>query len=209
MLDEIRIEICAGSINDVLTASSFSEVDRIELNSALELGGLTPSLHTFLKARESTGRKLLCMVRPRGAGFVYTDAEKEIMLEDARCFLEHGADGIVFGFLKQDDTIDEEYTDRMVQLIHAYHAQAVFHKAFDLTRDLHVSSETLIRLGVDRILTGGGKDSVNDGASVIHDLIHTYGQHIEILPGGGITPANILSILARTGAAQFHKQSIW
>lgn len=204
MLDEIKIEICAGGIEDVLTASAFSEVDRIELNSALECGGLTPSLSAFTQARKATDKKLLCMVRPRSAGFVYTEAEKEVMIEDACYFLEHGADGIVFGFLKKDDTIDVRAVRNMCELIHSYGKEAVFHKAFDLTANLSESCQTLISLKIDRILTSGGKDTVLKGASALHTLIHTYGQQIEILPGGGITPDNILTVLQKTGATQFH-----
>jgi copper homeostasis protein len=185
MLDEIKIEICAGGIEDVLTASAFSEVDRIELNSALECGGLTPSLSAFTQARKATDKKLLCMVRPRSAGFVYTEAEKEVMIEDACYFLEHGADGIVFGFLKKDDTIDVRAVRNMCELIHSYGKEAVFHKAFDLTANLSESCQTLISLKIDRILTSGGKDTVLKGASALHTLIHTYGQQ-------------------KTGATQFH-----
>lgn len=176
----------------------------MELNSALELGGLTPSLSTLVKAREATSKKILCMVRPRAAGFVYTEKEKEVMRDDAKRFLEHGADGIVFGFLNEDHTVNQAWTAEMVRLIHSYHKEAVFHKAFDETADLNAACEELIALGIDRILTSGGKESVMAGADAIHHLIHTYGEKVEILPGGGITPENILSVLKKTGAVQFH-----
>lgn len=34
------------------------------------MGGLTPSLATLLKVKEETDLEVICMVRPRGAGFV-------------------------------------------------------------------------------------------------------------------------------------------
>ena len=46
MINDIRIEICIGNIQDGLKASEYP-IDRIELNSALELGGLSPSLETL------------------------------------------------------------------------------------------------------------------------------------------------------------------
>ena len=96
MKNGITVEICAGSLNDVITASSFEEVDRIELNCALELGGLTPSVSTLNKALAVSEKQILAMVRPRPAGFLYTQSEKDLMYEDACVFLKAGAHGIVF-----------------------------------------------------------------------------------------------------------------
>lgn len=92
----------------------------------------------------------------------------------------------------------------MCELIHSYGKEAVFHKAFDLTGNLSESCQILISFNIDRILTGSGKESVLEGASAIHTLIHTYGQQIEILPVGGITPGNVLTVLQKTGATQFY-----
>lgn len=204
MLTDYQVEICAGSLNDVLTADKFSETDRIELNSAIELGGLTPSLHTFKKARAATAKKIICMVRPRCAGFVYTKEETDIMFADAQEFLENDADGIVFGFLNSDHTIDVDTTNKMVSLIHGYGKEAVFHKAFDETPDPMQACRDLISCNVDRILTSGQKSSTDQGTDLIRKLIQEYGSRIEILPGGGINEKNICEILRTTGASQFH-----
>ena len=204
MIRDITIEICAGSLSDVLAASSVRGTDRIELNSALELGGLTPSAETLRMAREMSDRKLICMVRPRPAGFVYNETEKASMMKDAEAFLKDGADGIVFGCLKEDLTVDEEYTKQMSDLIHRYGKEAVFHKAFDETPDLSEACATLIRLGIDRILTSGGRPDVSSGKAVISHLICAYGNRIEILPGGGVSENNISDVLRTTGAKQIH-----
>ena len=105
MINNITIEICIGNLDDALTASSYP-IDRIELNSALELGGLTPSLETLKYLRQHIDTKICCMVRPRGGDFHYTENEFEVMLKDAKNLLENKADGIVFGFLHEDRTID-------------------------------------------------------------------------------------------------------
>lgn len=204
MLESIRVEICAGSVSDVVTANRFSEVDRIELNSALELGGLTPSLHTLLDAKQITDKKLICMVRPRPAGFRYNSEEIHTMFADAQEFLEHGADGIVFGFLKEDCTVDEELTEKMVSLIHGYGKEAVFHKAFDETPDGIEAFHTLQRAGVDRILTSGQMPSTAQGVHFIADLVKESNNTLEILPGGGINETNVVSILQKTGCSSFH-----
>ena len=92
------VEICCGSYSDALSAAH-AGATRIELNSALSLGGLTPSLATLIKVKQDTSLKVIAMVRPRGAGFCYSDEEYEIMKEDAKIMLDHGVDGLAFGFL--------------------------------------------------------------------------------------------------------------
>ena len=204
MKNGITVEICTGSLSDVMAAVSVRETDRIELNCALELGGLTPSLSTLKQAVRLTDKPVIAMVRPRGAGFVYNRAEKHTMYEDALIFLENGAAGIVFGSLDEDQTVDEDFTAEMVRLIHSYGKQAVFHKAFDETPDLSAACETLIRLGIDRILTSGGRPDVSSGSAMISHLLSVYGGRIEILPGGGVSEKNIREVLRTTGAKQIH-----
>lgn len=204
MKQNIKIEICAGSLTDVITASSVEEVDRIELNSSLELGGITPSLATLQEAKKQSNKKIICMVRPRPAGFVYNEYEKKTMLEDAKIFLDHGADGIVFGCLKEDLTIDEDYTNEMVTLIHSYQKEAVFHKAFDETPNLLESLESLKRCNVDRILTSGGKSDVLTGSNIIQELESLSEGILQILPGGGVSEDNAKKVLEITGCKQIH-----
>ena len=204
MISGIQIEICAGSIEDVITADAFPEVDRIEFNSALELGGLTPGAASFLRARALTSKKILCMCRPRPAGFCYSEEEKTVMYQEAEFFLQHGADGIVFGCLNSDHTIDEAFTKKTAALAHACGKEAVFHKAFDETADMTAAAETLIACGIDRILTSGGAPDVMSGIDTIARLQNAYGQKIEILPGGGVSEENASVLLQKTGCTQLH-----
>ena len=95
------IEICCGSYEDALAAWK-GGAERIELNSALYLGGLTPSIGSLRLVKENTGLKVISMVRPRGAGFNYTEAETEQMFADARILMENGSDGLAFGFLTSE-----------------------------------------------------------------------------------------------------------
>ncbi len=204
MINGIQIEICCGSISDVITAASIAEVDRIELNSALELGGLTPSLACVKAAAQLTGKKIIAMVRPRPAGFCYTETEKKIMFADAELFLRNGAGGIVFGFLDEDRRVDEENTRRMAELIHSYGMEAVFHKAFDAADYPFQTMETLIRCGIDRVLTSGRENTVTAGIPVLKALNDQFGKAVEILPGGGVSAANASEVLRETGLRQLH-----
>ena len=95
------IEICCGSLEDALAAEE-GGADRIELNSALFLGGLTPSLGTVVEVKRQTKFPVLAMIRPRVGGFDYSEAEFAVMRTDARFAVEQGADGLVFGCLHSD-----------------------------------------------------------------------------------------------------------
>lgn len=196
-------EVCAGSVQDCINAQ-LGGADRVELNSALHLGGLTPSLAMLRLVKEKTSLKVVCMDRPRAAGFCYDDVEIETMFEDARILLENGADGISFGFLNSDATINETETKKMVELIHQYQKEAVFHRAFDCVDDPMHAIKQLIDCGVDRILTSGLQPTVMQGASVLEKLQSEFGNQIELLAGSGINANNIRTLKEQTGLHQFH-----
>ena len=196
-------EVCAGSVQDCINAQ-LGGADRVELNSALHLGGLTPSLAMLRLVKEKTSLKVVCMDRPRAAGFCYDDVEKKTMFEDARILLENGADGISFGFLNSDATINETETKKMVELIHQYQKEAVFHRAFDCVDDPMHAIKQLIDCGVDRILTSGLQPTALQGSSVIAKLQSEFGNQIELLAGSGINANNIRTLKEQTGIHQFH-----
>ena len=196
-------EVCAGSVQDCINAQ-LGGADRVELNSALHLGGLTPSLAMLKLVKEKTSLKVICMDRPRAAGFCYDDVEIETMFEDAKILLENGADGISFGFLNSDATINVIETKKMVELIHQYQKEAVFHRAFDCVDDPMHAIKQLIDCGVDRILTSGLQPTAMQGASVLEKLQSAFGDQIELLAGSGINANNIRALKEQTGLHQFH-----
>ena len=196
-------EVCAGSVQDCINAQ-LGGADRVELNSALHLGGLTPSIAMLKLVKEKTSLKVICMDRPRAAGFCYDDVEIETMFEDAKILLENGADGISFGFLNSDATINVTETKKMVELIHQYQKEAVFHRAFDCVDDPMHAIKQLIDCGVDRILTSGLQPTAMQGASVLEKLQSAFGDQIELLAGSGINANNIRALKEQTGLHQFH-----
>ena len=197
------IEICCGSYEDALNAFN-GGAKRIELNSALHLGGLTPSVASLKLTKKNTDLKVICMVRGRGAGFCYNEVEFEQMMAEAKDLLENGADGLAFGFLHANHEIDVERTKAMVSLIKEYDKEAVFHRAYDCVNDPHSSIEILIELGIDRLLTSGLQAKAMDGQGLIKELQSKYGDKIEILAGSGINATNAQAIMAATGIKQIH-----
>lgn len=197
------IEICCGSYKDGIRAYR-GGAKRIELNSALFLGGLTPSIGTLKLLKKETTLTIICMVRPRGAGFTYDEMEYKQMLQEAQDLLENGADGLAFGFLNPNHTVNIERTKTFVELIHCYHATAVFHRAFDCCQDFDSSLQQLIELGVDRVLTSGGHPTAVEGIKVLKYLQEKYGKKIEILAGSGVNASNAFSLMNKTDLSQVH-----
>ena len=197
------IEICAGSYEDCLSAA-LGGADRVELNSALSVGGLTPGAAVLEKVKQNIELDVICMVRPRAAGFCYSEKEKELMFEEAELLLWYGADGIAFGFLKEDGSVDEKSTEKMVELIHQKGKEAVFHRAFDVCRDADASMELLIGLGADRVLTSGQQAKAMEGKELLKRLQETYGSKIQILAGSGVNDQNARELMEYTGVYQVH-----
>ncbi len=197
----ILVEICCGSLEDALEAAA-GGADRVELCSALFLGGLTPSFGTIAEAKARLKIPVVVMIRPRGGGFCYTPTEMAVMERDTVLAGEQGADGIVFGILKADGAIDEERCRRIRKLIGS--RQAVFHRAFDVTPDPFRSLDQLVEMGFTRVLTSGQEDTAPEGAALIKRLIDYAGDRIEVLPGGGIKPNTLRQIVEATGCKQVH-----
>jgi copper homeostasis protein len=198
----IDFEACCGSAEDAI-AAYHGGAGQAELCSDLFHGGLTPTLGALRTVKKhAPDLRVMCMVRPREGGFHYTDTEYAVMLEDARVFVENGADGIVFGFLHEDGAVDADRCREMLTVIGD--RESVFHRAIDVTPDIFAALDTLMELGVTRVLTSGGRPTVPEGAETIKAMLDRAGGRIQILPGGGITPENVAWCRAATGARMVH-----
>lgn len=202
-MKRILCEVCVGSIDDMINALS-CDIDRIELNQALELGGLTPSRALFHAARKLTALPIVVMVRPHNGFAPYSNEEFELMLQEAKYFVDNGADGIVFGCLDEKRCVDKVQTKQMVDIIK--NKTAIFHKAFDHCPDLQQASEDLIACGIKRVLTSGGMPSSRliEGAQILSHLHETYSDRLEFLPGGGVDESNIVEVTNISRCGQVH-----
>ena len=197
------IEVCCGSADDVIEAWK-AGCDRVELNSDLFHGGLTPTVGSLRVAKRETGLPIMTMIRPREGGFCYTEAEFAVCREDARILLDNGADGLVFGFLTPDGTIDRERTKVLTDIARSAGKDAVFHRAIDVVPDWKEALDILSDLGVTRVLTSGQAPDVSWGTAVVREMIAYAAGRIQILPGAGITPLSLDRVLEETGADQIH-----
>src|SRR5256714_12083421 len=110
------------------------------------------------------------------------------MLEDIRGAKQAGAQGIVTGVLRADGELDADRTRELIAA--ARPLRVTFHRAFDVCRDARGALETLIALGVDRVLTSGQAATAPEGAEAIAGFVRQAAGRISILSGGGITRDN-------------------
>ena len=201
MKNPITLEICLESVDSVI-ASDRGGAQRVELCANLLEGGTTPSAGTIQTARENAKIAINVMIRPRGGDFLYTDAEFASMQHDIRTAKALGADGIVLGLLRPDGTVEVERTRQLVEL--AKPLPVTFHRAIDVSRDLLEALEDVISAGAACVLTSGGQPSVVDGAAMVARMVEAARGRIIVMPGSGIRPDNVLSILKMTGAREVH-----
>ncbi len=201
MPNEIVFEVCVDSV-DAAVAAERGGAHRVELCSDLLEGGLTPSHGTIEVARKRLGIKIMSMVRPRGGDFCYSEAEFDVMRHDVAAAKALGADGIVLGLLNPDGTVDRKRTEELVAI--ARPLPVTFHRAFDMTRDPFEALDTLIELGVDRVLTSGQEPTVLEGIDHIAALVERAAGRIIVMPGGGITERTAPKIVRALKVSEMH-----
>ena len=168
-------EICVDSVAGVRAAKA-AGAQRVELCADLLEGGITPSLGTIRQARKVPGIDLNVMIRPRGGDFLFDDDEFATMRADIETAKAEGADGAVIGLLTTAGEIDATRTRELVAL--ARPLSVTFHRAFDVAAYPFRAIETLIELGVDRVLTSGQEATVLEGLPLIVELMKRAGDRI-------------------------------
>ncbi|GIM90881.1 copper homeostasis protein CutC [Paractinoplanes toevensis] len=195
----VAFELAVQDTNGLAVAARLG-VDRIELCSALPLGGLTPSL-AFIEAAVATPGMppVHVLVRPRPGGFDYEPDEVALTVRDVRHAIEAGAAGVVVGGVRSG-TVD---TALMRRVIDAAGAEVTFHRAFDTVVDPLAAIDTLAELGVRRVLTSGGAAAAGDSLPQLARLVKHAAGRIEIMAGGGVRPEVVVD-LVRAGVAAVH-----
>jgi copper homeostasis protein len=197
----VRVEACVDSVESALAAQE-GGVSRVELCDDLVEGGTTPSAGKIEVCCERLAVPVFVIIRPRGGDFLYSDLEFEVMRRDVARAARLGAGGVVLGLLHGDGRVDLERTRALME--EARPMSVTFHRAIDVSRDADEALETLIELGVERVLTSGRAATALAGIGVIARLVQRARGRISILPGGGVNEDNVRRIVDGTGAREVH-----
>ena len=194
-------EICTVNIQSALAAER-AGAHRIELCSALDAGGLTPSQGLIRAAVHQLKIPVNVLIRPREGHFCYSENELDIMLDDIRFCHEAGVHGVVVGALTTDNQLDLPKMQAMKTM--AGDMEIVCHRAFDFTTDPAAALEQLVALGYRRVLSSGQSATAYEGRFLLKKWVEQAAGRISVMPGAGISADNIRAIAETTGAQEFH-----
>ncbi len=196
------VEVCAGSLEDCLIAER-AGADRIELNSALALGGLTPSAPLVCEAKKRVSIPIVTMVRPRPGNFCYRPEELAQLKRELQLMLDCGADGVVFGITDETGRIDAEKCAELVRSF-CQDCESVYHRAIDVSPDWASCLANVVDLGFDRVLTSGLAKTAFEGKACLASMVERFGNALGIVAGSGVHSSNVENIVVETGCREVH-----
>lgn len=194
------LEICVDDA-DGLAAAIAGRVDRVELCSVLELGGLTPQPGLMALAAGAPV-PVRAMIRPRAGDFVFTPADRDAMLADIAAVRQAGLEGVVLGASRPDGRLDIDMLEELADA--AGDMPRTLHRAFDLVPDMAEAVEQAIALGFDTILTSGRARTALDGIDDLALAHRLSDGRITIMAGSGITAETAPAMLSRVPLAALH-----
>jgi copper homeostasis protein len=197
----MTVEIVVYNIESAMRAQE-GGADRIELCDNPGEGGTTPSFGTIEVVRQNVSIDVYVMIRPRGGDFHYSSYEFHAMKRDIWQCQKLSVDGVVFGMLNPDGTIDKKRCKELIE--RARPLKVTCHRAFDMTRDPFQALEDCIEVGFDRILTAGQQAQAGKGADLIGELIKRANGRIAIMPGSGVNENTVGEIVTKSGAKEIH-----
>ena len=202
-MENVKFEICSGSLQSALNAQE-AGAHRVELCSALSLGGLTPSYGFIELARKRLKIDVNVLIRPRQGDFLYDSDEVAVMIRDIIACAQMGVDGVVIGALDPFGNVDVDACRAMVAVAKHHEMSVTFHRAIDRACNIMAALEDVISVGADRVLSSGGKPTSLEGLETLAQMNAAAAGRIIIMPGGGVNTGNIRQILEGTGAQEIH-----
>ena len=179
------LEVCVDSYASAMAAIA-GGADRLELCSALSVGGLTPSAALLRQIRKGSDIPIRCLMRPRGGDFLYTKEEVEQMAMEMEVLRDGGADGFVIGCLTADGELDGNAMEPLLKT--ASGLGLTLHRCIDVSRNLEDTYRKAAILGFDTVLTSGGAGKCLDGMETIGRLLTIRDKENcpEVLIGAGV-----------------------
>ncbi|MDK1377495.1 MULTISPECIES: copper homeostasis protein CutC [unclassified Sinorhizobium] len=196
----ILLEVCVDN-PDGLMAAIDGGADRIELCSALALGGLTPSPGLMALAGPPPV-PVYAMIRPRAGDFVYGPTDLDAMRRDIDAARGAGLAGVVLGASLADGRLDAQMLRKLTG--HAAGLGQTLHRAFDLVPDFAEAIEIAVDLGFERILTSGGAKTAPEAVDTLTHLTQLAAGRISVMPGSGISIDTIDALLPRLAVTEIH-----
>ncbi|WP_404934582.1 copper homeostasis protein CutC [Nitratireductor sp. L15S-10] len=194
------LEVCVDTLEGV-EACVEGEVDRIELCSALPLGGLTPS-HGLMRAAAKCGVPAYAMIRPRQGDFCFNAGEITLMQDDIAAAREAGLAGVVLGVATVEGVLDKDALEMLSET--SAGMGRTLHRVIDTVEDRLAAIDLAVLLGFERILSSGGAPTVLEGQNALAAMRAHAGDRIEIMAGSGLKPENLGEIARATGIRSFH-----
>lgn len=198
-MNPVLLEVCVDDAAGLLAAVE-GGADRIELCSALSLGGLTPG-EGLMRLAGRMSVPVYAMIRPRAGDFIFGDTEIAMMEAEIDAARRAGLAGVVLGAGLGDRRLDVACLARLADRAHGM--GRTLHRVFDLVPDPAAALEEAIDLGFERILTSGGEKTAAEGIGAIADLVARADGRLSIMPGSGVTRATVGPLLA-TGILEVH-----
>ncbi|MDT0641297.1 copper homeostasis protein CutC [Zunongwangia sp. F363] len=199
-------EACVESLEQAIAAEK-NGAHRIELCAHLEQDGLTPSKQLIRKVKSQVNIPVRVMIRPGAGNFIYSEAELEEMKASIEFCKNVGVEGVVFGILNEDKTLNLKAISRLAKI--AKPLKVAIHKAIDETPDILKAVEELSNIEeVNTVLTSGGKNTAAQGIPVLKQMLKIAKNRLEIMPAGNITIENIENIHRGLGAKAYHGKLI-
>lgn len=195
------VEVIACSPTEVIAVAE-GGADRIELCTALEIGGVSPNWALFEFAKENVTIPIAVMSRPRTGNYQYTSDEVDFMCREIQDFAKAGADFLVVGASAPDFSLNVDALKRFLEA--ADGTPLVCHRCFDQVPSLEEALDTLLDLGYRRVLTSGAQKTAQEGAAMIRKLVNLASDRIEVLPAAGIRHHNVQDLITSTGVRQVH-----
>ncbi len=197
----MTVEVVVYNIESAMRAQE-GGADRIELCENPGEGGTTPSYGTIEIVRQNVSIDVFVMIRPRGGDFHYSNYEFHAMKRDISQCQRLSVDGVVFGILNPDGTIDKKRCKELIE--RAKPLKVTCHRAFDMASDPFQALEDCIEVGFDRILTAGQQAQAVKGVDVISELVKRANNRIAIMAGSGVNEQTVEEIVSKTRVNEIH-----
>lgn len=200
----VILEVCVDSLTSARSAIA-GGADRLELCSALAVGGLTPYAELLKQIRAESDISIRCLMRPRAGDFLYTKDEILMMAAQIENLRKLGADGFVIGCLTSDGDLDGKAMEPLLQA--AGGCGLTLHRCIDVSRDPCRTYLDAKELGFDTVLTSGAAGSCLLGMETIGELLRLREMHQgpEVLIGAGVKASTITAFKERfPQAGAFH-----